>query len=300
MIDNKKSILVTGSTGFLGSHVVRSLTQEGFYHVICLKRSFSNMNRLSNINLENVTFYNIDLVDVERVFQENKIDLILHMATEYGRKGKTCYEVLETNLMFPIKVAELGVKYHAKCFINTDSFFNKETYTYNALLNYSLSKKSLLSWLKVFSNDISVVNVILEHIYGEYDNDSKFVEFIIQCVGIEQKAEVDLSHGHQRRDFIYIADVVSAFNAIIKSALSDHFHYKVFEVGCGKAIEVRQFVDKVKELSNSITRLNYGKIPYRSDEIMESKANTQELQNLGWQPQFTIESGIQRIIDAYR
>jgi len=299
MNNNKIVILITGSTGFLGSHVLKLLIQKESYKLVCLKRSFSNMHRLNNTNLENVLFYDIDLVDIESVFKENKIDVILHMATEYGRKDKTIHEVLETNLMYPIKIAELGIKYKAKCFINTDSYFNKETHTYNYLLNYSLSKKSLLSWMKVLSKEISIINVVLEHIYGEYDDDSKFIEYVIRNIGIEKIKKIDLTYGHQRRDFIYVDDVASAFNLIIKYALLEKFHYKVFEVGCGLAIEIRQFIDEVKLISKSNTYLNYGKIPYRSDEIMESKADIQELLNLEWKPKFNIYDGIKRILKIY-
>lgn len=296
---NTKSILLTGVTGFLGSHVLKSLIEDNKYKIVCLKRSFSNSYRIDNLNYTNVIFYNIDITDLETVFKENKIDIILHMATEYGRNDKSIYNVLETNLMFPIKIAETAIKYNVKCFINTDSYFNKETFSYNYLLNYSLSKKSLLSWLKSLSKEIEIINVILEHIYGETDNKSKFIEYIVQSIGIERKQEVNLTHGHQRRDFIYIDDVANAYKHIIDYAIENNFCYKTFEVGRGEALELRMFIEKVKEISGSSTKLNYGKIPYRSDEIMESKADIQELKNLGWQPEFSIEEGIKKTLEFY-
>ena len=82
--------------------------------------------------------------------------------------------------MYPINLLEMAVKNNVGVFINTDSYFNKENLSYNYLLNYSLSKKSLNLWLKHFSKKIKIINMVLEHIYGEYDNDNKFIEKIIK------------------------------------------------------------------------------------------------------------------------
>jgi hypothetical protein len=73
-----------------------------------------------------------------------------------------------------------------RCFINTDSFFNKTGNSYSNLLNYSLSKKSLLIWLEKISASLKIINVVLEHMYGPGDSDSKFVEGIIRSVGIRE------------------------------------------------------------------------------------------------------------------
>jgi|ERR1035437_532012 nucleoside-diphosphate-sugar epimerase len=299
-VRNNKTLLLTGITGFLGSHILKSLIEDNMYKIICLKRSFSNMRRIADLETRNVVFYNIDLIDLDSVFIKNKIEIVIHMATEYGRNNRSIYTVLETNLMFPIKIVETAIKYNVKCFINTDSYFNKEAFSYNYLLNYSLSKKSLLSWLKSLSKEIGIINVVLEHIYGEDDNEPKFTEFIIKNIAIEKKEAIDLTYGHQRRDFIYIADVVNAYKFIINYAIVNNIYFKTFEIGRGQATEIRMFIEKVKEISGSNTKLNYGKIPYRSDEIMESKANIQELLNMGWKPEFSIEQGIKKILEYYK
>lgn len=298
-MENKRTLLLTGVTGFLGSHLLKKLILLGEYNIICIKRSFSSLERIEKLNLKKLKFYNSDTIDLEKIFLENQIDGIIHMATEYGRIDKSIYKVLETNLMFPIKIAELAIKYRVKFFINTDSYFNKDTFSYDYLLNYSLSKKSLLSWLKRLSKEIQVVNMVLEHLYGENDDKSKFVEFIIQSVAIENKKEIDLTHGHQRRDFVYIDDVVDAYIKVIDYSLKNQFLFKTFDVGTGVVTEIREFVETVKSISNSKTQLNFGKIPYRSDEIMESKADNVDLKNLGWEARYTLDEGIKRIIEKY-
>lgn len=299
-MQNTKTVLLTGSTGFLGSHILQRFLQEKDINIIALKRSTSKLDRIMKlVNLSEIHFFDIDTNDIETIFF-NKVDAVIHTATEYGRDGKSIYDVLNANLMFPIRIAELSIKYHVNTFINTDSYFNKESLSYNYLLNYSLSKKSLISWLKRLSGQLKVVNIILEHIYGPYDNSQKFVENAIQSIAIAPKKEFDTTYGHQKRDFVFINDVVDAFLFILRDSINKDFHYKNIELGTGKSIEIREFVNTLKKLSNSPTIINFGKIPYRSDEIMESKADIQELLNLGWTPKYSIEEGLENILKQYK
>jgi len=297
---NKITVLLTGSTGFLGSHILQRFLQEKDINIIALKRSTSKLDRLkSMVDLSAIQFVDCDVIDIEKIFINNKVDIVIHTATEYGRDGKTIYDVLNANLMFPIRIAELSIKYHVNVFINTDSYFNKEALSYNYLLNYSLSKKSLISWLKRLCGQLKVVNIILEHVYGAYDGPQKFVENAIQSIGLKQDKEFDTTYGHQKRDFIFINDVVDAFLIVTRDALKKEFHYKNIELGTGKSIEIREFINIIKKISNSRTTINFGNIPYRSDEIMESKADAQELFNLGWFPQYNVEEGIKSIFKRY-
>ena len=296
---NSIKLLLTGCTGFLGSFLLKSLTLRSDFKIICLKRSFSDIKRVSKIDNTNIVYYDIDQVSIDKVFKENKIDIVVHAATDYGRNHDSIYQVLETNLLFPIKVIELAIQKGVKCFINTDSYFNKENFSYNYLLNYSLSKKNFLNWLKKLSSKIQIVNIVLEHLYGEYDNPSKFTENVIQKVAIQRVDKMDLTYGHQRRDFIYISDVVDAYLTLIEYSVKNRFQYEVFEIGSGISYEIRYFCEMVKKISGSDTLLNYGAVSYRSDEIMESKADIKKISDLGWNPKIKIDEGIKRIITIY-
>jgi len=81
-----KTILITGATGFLGSHITWTLFNEGF-NIIILKRSFSDIWRIREI-IDKIRYYDIDKVELEIPFKENEIDCIIHTATNYGRKGE--------------------------------------------------------------------------------------------------------------------------------------------------------------------------------------------------------------------
>lgn len=291
------TLLLTGATGFLGSHLLRGLIKKTDYNIVVLKRSFSNADRIIDfMDAKRVKFYDVDCFDVETVFKEQNIQTIIHCATNYGRTQNSCCSVLETNLMFPIKLLDLSVQYGIKNFINTDSYFNKENMAYSYLLNYALSKKSLLLWLKYFSKRIKVVNMVLEHIYGENDNKDKFVCQMLDKIAFEKVSAIDLTFGDQKRDFIYVDDVVSAYIKVLEYMNSHSFRYKSFDIGTGVAVSLKDFVTEIKLISQSDTVLNFGALPYREDEIMCSRADIIDLSDLGWKPEYDYVKGLEKII----
>ena len=76
-------ILLTGATGFLGSYLLRLFVKSG-YEVIALKRTTSNTYRIDSY-LKKVTLYDIDKVNLEDIFKNHKIDIVINTVTKYLR-----------------------------------------------------------------------------------------------------------------------------------------------------------------------------------------------------------------------
>lgn len=300
-----KTVLLTGSTGFLGSHLLKTLIHNQKYNIIALKRSTSNISRIASLlATHNVSYIDIDLapfsLTVRELFSNNKIDIIIHTATNYGRNNTFPSEVLHANLLFPLSLLEAAVNNNVDLFINTDSYFNKPNQTYTALLNYSLSKKSLNIWFDYFKKKVKIINLRLEHLYGDFDSDTKFVENIIQNIAIKNIEKINLTYGQQKRDFIFVDDVCNAFLTILENYDKHIFNYLTFEAGTGISTSIKEFVETVKSYSKSTTELLFGTMPYREDEIMNSVADNSALLDWGWNYDYTIEKGIKKIIDIYK
>jgi len=290
----KETVLLTGATGFLGSHLLEALVVNG-YDAVILKRSFSNTWRINHL-LEEIKFYDIDKFPLEKPFEDNKIDSIIHTATNYGRKGEKKAEIIEANLMFPMRLLEIATSF------DTDAFFNTDTLLYKYLNAYTLSKKQFVEWLKVFSKSgkIQGINLRVEHMYGPRDDKKKFVIWLISEF-LNNKDEIKLTKGEQKRDFIYIDDVVRAFMLVL-NIRKELGKFAEFDVGTGEQIKIKEFVTKTKEIVANIcqkeimTKLNFGAIPYREGELMEIKEDISPLLKLGWRPVTTMDEGLKKTI----
>jgi len=290
----KDTILLTGATGFLGSHILKNLLNNNF-NVIILKRSFSNTWRINDI-LDKTIFYDVDKVDIEKTFKENKIDIVIHTATKYGRKNESFLEILDSNLFFPLKLLDLLLRYNVKTFLNTD------TTAYNHFINYySLTKMQFVEWLKLLNNKIKIFNLKLEYIYGEMDDNSKFLPMLIINL-LKGVNTIDLTPGNQERDFIYVKDVVNAYIDIILK--KDNFFNGFYEysIGSGESIKIKDLVLLIKKMTNNeVTQVKFGALPYRSNEIMYSKANIKKIKDdIGWTPKFSLEEGLKNTILWYK
>ena len=287
------TILLTGGTGFLGSNLLRRLTALN-YKLILLKRSFSNTWRISDF-IDKVITYDIDREEsLEDIFRTYPIDMIIHCATSYGRREVVPLTIIEANLILPLKLLQLGLEHNVSCFINSDTLLDKR------VSHYSLSKSHFKDWLKGYSSEMACVNIALEHFYGPYDDDSKFVTYIIRHI-LENVESLDLTPGEQKRDFIYIDDVIDAFDKIIHYGLSVKRGFFNYDIGTNRPFKIREFVTLVKKISkNNKTYLNFGALPYRPNEIMDSHVDTTAIKKLGWKPKVSLEDGLLKTIDLER
>ena len=98
------------------------------------------------------------------------------------------------------------------------------------------------------------------------------------------------------RDFIYIDDVVSAYLTVITKKNLTEKWFTEYEVGSGDSITIRKFVETVHKISDSKTHLEFGAIPYRKGEVMNSQADVSALKALGWRCDVNLENGLKQTI----
>jgi len=140
----------------------------------------------------------------------------------------------------------------------------------------------------------------LEHFYGPGDDHSKFVSSLIRQFK-EGVPEILLTHGHQKRDFIYITDVVDAYQSVLFDSMRGENGFREFDVGSGRSIEIRKLVQMVQELFvDSPSALRFGALPYRPNEVMDSAVDLGPLRELGWSPRVPLEEGLRQTVEWER
>lgn len=288
----KKNILIAGINGFLGSHMAIFLKQN--YNIIGLEYKLENLFRIKN---EGFTVYESNNNDtLENIFEKHQIQTVINVATVYRRQGEPISSLLQTNVNLSVRLLELSIKYNVEQYFNTDSFFNDSKFSYSYLFDYTLSKKQALEWIKLLAHNTNckVSNMKIFHMYGENDAQGKFIPGIIEKIKSGERS-LDLTLGEQTRDFIYVIDVVSAFEHLIVN-VDKLNQYQEFHIGTGESHSIKELVSLIKELIGSSIDLKFGELPYRDGEIMNSSITNFKLFELGWRPVYSLKEGVKKII----
>ena len=283
--------MLTGSTGFLGSHLLDSLLANN-YQVVILKRTTSSTSRIKKY-LDRVSYYDIDITPIEDAFIKHKVDVVIHLACSYGRGAQTDVEIIDTNLILGIRLLNCATASGVNLFVNLDTLLPRN------LGKYALSKSFFRDWILQKSDSIKVANLKVEHMYGPNDGLEKFIPFVIKNLK-EKVASIDLTSGLQKRDFIYIDDVVDAINCVIKKA-DQLCNINEFEIGTGVSIEVRKMLTKLisefEQNNGTIqTILNYNALNYRENEPMEIIARIAKIKALGWSLKINLKNGLKKTL----
>lgn len=289
------TLLLTGATGFLGSHLLESFVNQEF-DIIILKRTTSGTIRIDHL-LPKVRVYNIDAVDLKTVFSQEKVEVIINTVCSYGRTNESLLDIVDSNLIFGLNLLEEAIKNKVKTFINTDSLLPRN------LNDYSLSKAQFADWLYQRSEKIQVVNLKIEQMYGPKDDAKKFLPWLMNEM-IDKTDDINLTSGIQKRDFIYISDVVAAYEFVLQKRMSLP-NWSQFDIGTNIFTEVKEFVlilaRKLEKINKIIiaSRLKFGAIPYRKGDVMTPELDNTKLIELGWKPKISIEVGIQKILESF-
>ena len=289
----KQPLFITGADGFLGHHLVKQLAKT--YTIIGLVRNPKNLKRLKD---GQITLCSTN-EPLDEVFERYRPIGIVHTATKYGRADESVANLLGVNVDLPARLLELSQIYKSKVFINIGSFITQGK-GYNYLQDYALSKKQCSQWLQLIankSNTCKVIDFTMHHPFGPGDSDTKFVSQMVKNI-IGKAPFIDLTPGEQKRDFIYVADVVAAIELALNRSADLQKPYTRTDLGTGSSYTLRYFLETLKAVAkNTETELRFGKLSYRENEIMEAKAVPDLLESWGWKPNYTLNQGLLLTLD---
>ena len=288
-------ILITGVSGFLGSALAKFLLSKGEI-VVGLKRSFSNNKNLADfVGHPNLKLFDIDKSGFEPIFKEYSVNIAIHAATSSSNRGGNISQIMDANVLLPLKLIDQLYINGCKVFINAGVFIPS-----GYVDTYYHSKKIFLECMQEYSKYLKIIDVQLQMLYGKNSSETQFVSKII--LDFFHQAEcLNLTQGLQKRDFIYIDDAIRAFDAIINNMNNFQDAYTAVELGNSSPVTIKYLIETIKNLTNnSTTTLHFGVVEYRENEIMCSKADTKILRSLGWTPVVKIDDGLKMTVDALK
>lgn len=304
-----KKILITGATGFIGANLTRTFLKHG-NKIFILTRSSSNKWRIEDI-LKDVEEYHADLLDyegLEKIIKHIKPDVVCHTAVYGGfpfQKDEDA--IFKTNFIGTINLLNACCKIGFDIFINTGSSSEygiknsvmKESDVLEPVTFYGVTKASatLFCSMKSKVENLPVVTLRLFSPYGYYEDRIRLIpSVIISCLKDENPK---LSSPDSVRDFIFIEDVVSAYEKVIEN--KGNIVDEIFNIGYGKQYSVQEVVDLIIKLSDKKVRPMWGSISNPRNEPLVWQADISKAKNvLRWQPKYTLEEGLRKTINWFK
>lgn len=286
-----QTVVLTGATGFLGSHLCRALVESG-HRVHAYHRSQSDRSRLGDA-MTKVQWHLTPEKFSAPFATGERVDAVIHCAALYGRKDETISDLIAANTLLPVQLFEQAQRNKVPLFLHADTILDP------AVNPYARSKHQAVEWLRAAAAEPTrIANLKLQHFYGPGDDLTKFIPaMMVKCLAHEP--EIKLTGGQQRRDFIYIDDAVRAILAVLEQPVFGENNFSEIEIGSGAAVPIRELVEMIHRLANSRSQLLFGALPHRPGEPMLTQADISALTALGWRPQISLVEGLQRTLASF-
>jgi|10_taG_2_1085330.scaffolds.fasta_scaffold00649_16 dTDP-glucose 4,6-dehydratase len=310
-----KKILITGGTGFQGSNLSRKLLDSGFDVTILNTYSEKNELNIKRFNLQQATIIWGDINDKQMVEKATRdVELIIHTAAKIHVDDsiKNPTEYFRTNVMGTNNILEVAREFDISVLhISTCEvygFIDEDLYETSPLMPrspYAASKaaadRMAYSYYTTYGMNICIVRPFNVYGPGQRDGD---------CGAVIPRWTTSLMNGDnikiygdgkQSREFIYIDDLISAYEIIINKMLSStELSGEVINIGTNVDVNIKYLAE---ELCNKINNSNYNKITYggaRPGEVKRFISNSDKMKSFNWHPLVNLSDGLSKYLEWRR
>ncbi len=298
-------VLVTGGSGFIGSHLVEALLRRGDEVHTLLLPGDPALN-LTAVR-EHVHLDHVDLVDFDTVKQavtRIRPEVVFHLAaagvTDVRADPALVARVNVEGTLNLLKA--LGGSY--RVFVNTGTCHEygnnepplREDQDPRPELPYAITKTAVWYFARRFyqTEGWPIVTVRPFTVYGPRQAPHAFIPACIRAA--RQGRDFEMTSGEQRRDFVYVTDIVEGF---IRAASVLPAIGGTFNLCSGQGVPLYQVAEMILAAVGSTATIRRGALPYRDGEIWELVGDpTRAREILGWEPAISLPEGIRKTIDG--
>ena len=306
--------LVTGASGFIGSHLVARLLREGA-EVHVLQRDDSPMQRLAPM-LDRLRVWRADVTDhaaVHAAFEGAAPELVVHLAADTTvRRSHAGWAAVERSVRVNLEGTLVMVRETIEARHSVSTFVRAggleeygggatpyvETQREQPISPYSASQVAATHYCEMLQRETPTPLVTLRPalVYGPAQStDFLIPSLITSCLRGEA---FDMTAGTQYRDLLFIDDLVEAFvRALTREAVPGG----VINVGHGVEHAVRDVATEIVRLCGGESRLRLGARPARPGDLAHLVTSTRRASELlAWRPAVPLTEGLIRTIEWYR
>ena len=311
-------ILVTGSAGFIGSNVAKSLLERGDEVV-----GIDNFNDYYDVSLkeyrskelegyDNFKLYRVNIEDkeeLEKIFKEDKIDKVCHLAAQAGVRYSidNPYVYGTTNVSGFINIIHLSKEAGIKHFVYASSSsvygdnekvpYSEEDTVEQPVSLYAATKRAneLMAYTYHHLYDMNTIGLRFFTVYGPAGRpDMAYFKFADK---MRKGEEIDVyNYGKDlKRDFTYIDDIVDG----VLRAIDCDYKYEIFNLGKGSPDELGEFINLLEKHLGIKAKKNL--LPMQPGDVMITYADTTKTERmLGYKPSITLDEGLKKFADWYK
>ena len=312
---------ITGGAGFIGSTLSEKLLQDGI-KIVSID-NFCNFYdpKLKENNIANITendnykIYKGDIRDrkiLERIFNENKFDCVIHLAAMAGVRTSIENPCLyqEVNCLGTQNLLEEMKKHNTKNLIMASSSsvygnckevpFKENMIVDFAISPYAATKKAneVMTYTYHELYNMNVIMLRFFTVYGPKQRPdlaiNKFTRLILNNEEIPMFGD-----GTTSRDYTYIDDIVDGIIKSINYVEKNENVYEIINLGNSNSVSLKEMITTIGQVLNTEPKIK--QLPMQPGDVDRTYADiTKARKLLGYEPQTTFEEGIRKFIEWYK
>lgn len=303
-----EKVFITGATGFVGSNLARRSLERGAEVFINIRKT-SDTWRIEDI-LNEVDVIPVDITEYEKIkhsLKEIRPDIIFHTATYGGKADQINTEkIIDTNIIGTVNLLRSCKDIDVNLFVNTGSSSEygiknsamMESCLLEPVTEYGVSKAAATLYCQTYAitENLPIVTLRLFSPYGQYEQKSRLIPSLI--LAALQKINPKITSRHLVRDFIFIEDVLDAYEAVMDLKTAPG---KIFNIGSGRQHSVGEVVDMIVGLLGNEVTYEIGIPQAWKNEPTFWQADIQQAKSeLDWEPKYLLKEGLAATIDWFK
>lgn len=289
--------LITGATGFVGSHLAESLVKKN-YLVHAVVRPNSDIAFLKTLDRKYIRIHVYENHNFQQIFSEisknERPEIVFHLASMV--LGAHTYNdipaLVQSNITFGMELLECMKDYGICRLVNTGtSWQHYDNEPYNPVNLYAATKQAFQDIEVYYEKACSfkIINLQLFDNYGPNDRRKKLLNLLKQTV--KTNTTLNMTPGEQLIDLVHISDLVQAFIMAGEYLLNNEYEYcGTYSISSGNPITLRTLVEVIQEMTGKKVNIRWGGQNYRDREVMVPWSNGTVLP--GWYPRVDLKMGL--------